>query len=219
MKKIITGVFVLFFLTGFVLFFLVSTEKIPLNEKQTNDIIKIENQNMSNDKKITFNNQQFKTVSNEKEAITQTTDYLAESYEWYMEGEAGFEWSQLITTHKLSQLENGPDITADMYSNNVLALQKQNGAYVFETSLISEDLEVLGIDTKYPPFLIAYTLFSETEQEVNIQKIVDLGNGKVGVIVYAERIPLKNKKEFSDYISSPEYTQKRIELIKQAFPY
>ncbi len=148
----------------------------------------------------------------------QESDFISDSREWVTGDETVENWTTLVTTHRLTPTSL-TSLSAAVYAENVSALQAQNGALVLETSIINQDMEALGIDPNNPPYLLVYLYEQNGVTEFNMQKIVQLNEREVGSIIYAERFPTKSEPEMKEYYESKERTDKRIELIKLAFPY
>jgi hypothetical protein len=150
-------------------------------------------------------------------------DHISESYEWVTGGESVENWSTLVTSHRLSPLTPDSPLSAEAYAQNVVNLNQQQGAIIIETSIINApDAVEMGIDIENPPFLLIYLFPSqdaEVPSEINFQKIENAGDGKVNILIYAERLAIGSQEEFDAVLASPEFLDRRNSLIMSRFPY
>ncbi len=151
-------------------------------------------------------------------APSQGTDYVSQSAEWVTNGETVDNWTSLITTHHLKSTSQEGKLSAEAYSQNVIDLNKQNGALILETSVISQDAETLGISQDNPPYLLVYMYVADGTTEFNMQKIFQISPTEIGSVIYAERFPTKTEEEMKAYYDSQDRADKRIELIKSRIP-
>lgn len=147
------------------------------------------------------------------------TDYSSDGYEWVTAEETVENWTTLVTTIKLSPLSVDRPLNAEAYAQNAANLNAQKGALVLETSIINQNMEELGIDPAHPPFLLAYMFDDGQQIEFNMQKITQLNETELGIIIYAERFPHIDEAGMKAYYESKERTDKRVELLRLPFPY
>jgi len=144
-------------------------------------------------------------------------DFTAVFSEVIPKGETFDNWSTLITTQLLSPLPGGPELSAEAYSNNQMAMNQGRGAAMLETTVLSNpEWETIGIDTSNPPFLLVYVYSSPgmPMAELSIQKIRKNSENKVEAIIYSKKIP---SIDMQSYLSSEDYASTRIEVAKLDF--
>jgi hypothetical protein len=168
-------------------------------------------------KKIVFNQKEYGVAFDLSDK--NPPDSTVEAYEWITNNESIDNWTTLITTHLLIPKDITRPMSAEVYAQNVMALLTQSGALVLETSLINQDIETLGIDPARAPYILVFMFNQNGITEFNMQKIVQLDNGKVGSILYGEKFPTKSEPDMKAYYDSDERTSKRAELIRMPFPY
>lgn len=155
--------------------------------------------------------------------VSQGADYASESYEWVTDGETVEKWSTLVTTHKLSPLDQTKPLSAQVYAQNAASLNQKNGATILETSVINtpDAIKEAGVDPANPPYLLVYVFPTNTTDplEVNFQKIVGGPNGSVNVLIYAFKLDLKTNEEIDTYFKSDAFYAIRTEVIKANLSY
>lgn len=207
-SSLVIGAVVILVLAGGVWYFMKSNDDSTMNQSnKTQDT-------MGN---ISYLGRQYSKAYTFPESVQ--PNQKSESYEWTTGGETVENWTSLITTHKITSTKAGADISAEGYAQNVVAMQEENGAFILETSVINQDTAELAIDPKNPPYFLSYLFAGEGMTEFNLQKIQMLPDGSVVSIIYAERFATKNEADMKAYYESTEQSQKRIDLIKLAFPY
>ena len=210
-KWVIAGVLLLIVIGGLVFFFIYKNNTVtPLSMERTSSA---PSKSIFQFNGHTYHNA-FTIPSAQKDP-----NITSESFEWVTEGETVDTWTTLVTTHKIHSLSPDAPLSAETYAQNVAGMQEQGGALVFETSLINQDTQALGIDPANPPYLFVYMYDDGTTTEFNMQKIQMTPEGDVVALIYAERFPTKSEPAMKAYYQSPEREAKRVELIKTQFPY
>lgn len=155
--------------------------------------------------------------------INRQEEYSTESYEWVKGSETVENWTALVTTHKLSPESASTPLSAEVYAQSAAAMQIQNGAKIIETSLINTaEAAAIGVDISNPPYLLIYAYMPTNGVgivELNIQKIENIGEGKVGAFIYAQKVEISSEEDLNAFLASKPYLETRTSVVLEKFPY